>query len=94
MNTLLLNTAASLGLDPNTLTLSDNSPDEDTRNQIREKLEEAGDSVSETQFAPTAAVLETDGVTITVDQEMTVTVSFDPSQRASKGISFYPYLLL
>ena len=88
MNALLLDTAASLGLDPNTLTLSDNSPDEDTRNQIREKLEEAGDSVSETQFAPTAAVLETDGVTITVDQEMTVTVSFDPARELPKEYHF------
>lgn len=88
MNALLLDSAASLGLDPDNLTVSDNAPDEDTRNQIREKLEDAGDSVSETQFDPTAAILESDGITITVDQAMTVTVSFEPTRELPKEYHF------
>lgn len=79
MRELLLEVADRLGLDTNALTITDDVPDEATRQRITEKLQSAGDTVPDGYFDPTKLMIETEGLEIEVDQVMTVKISFDPA---------------
>lgn len=79
MEAFLLEVAQRLGLDPNTLTITDDVPDEETKKQITEKLELGGGTVPDGYFAPTKLIVQANGIEIQVDQTLTATVSFDPA---------------
>lgn len=88
MRELLLDVAGRLGLDTSALTVTDNAPDEESKQKIIEKFEEVGDTVPEGYFDPTALVIKTDGITIEVDQFMTAEVSFDPAVALPEEYDF------
>ncbi len=79
MRERLLEVAKRLGLDTDNLTITDDSPDEATRQQIIEKFKITGDTVPEAYFKPTRLMAKTNGVMMEVDMEMTVTISFEPA---------------
>lgn len=78
MRKLLDETARRLGLHTDTLQVTDDVPDEETRQRITEKLE--GD-VPDGYFAPTKLIAKVDGMELTVLQEMSAIVSFEPVAR-------------
>lgn len=79
MRALLLDTAAHLGLDPDTLTVTDDAPDAETQKAITEKIQSVGDEVPEGYFDPTALRAEAEGIRIEVDQSLTARIDFDPA---------------
>lgn len=85
MRELLDEVAGRLGLDSSTLKITDNAPDEKTKQEITEKLE--GD-VPEGYFNPTELTARTDGMEITVSQEMWATVSFEPARALPEQYNF------
>lgn len=79
MREFLIEVAGSLGLEEESLTITDDVPDEETRRIITEKLEMVGDTVPEGYFNPTKLIGEAEGLKIEVNQAMTATVSFEPA---------------
>lgn len=79
MQEFLLDVAERLGLNPNTLAITDDVPDEETKEKITEKLKMGGGTVPEGYFNPTKLTAQAEGLELTVDQTMTATVSFDPA---------------
>ena len=79
MREFLIEVAGSLGLEEESLTITDDVPDEETRRIITEKLEMVGDTVPEGYFNPTKLIGEAEGLKIQVNQAMTATVSFEPA---------------
>ena len=79
MREFLIEVAGSLGLEEESLTITDDVPDEETRRIITEKLEMGGDTVPEGYFNPTKLIGEAEGLKIEVNQAMTATVSFEPA---------------
>lgn len=78
MKEFILEVAKRLGLDTNNLSLTDNAPDEESRQRIIEKFQSVGETVPDGYFAPTQLVIKADGMEIEVDQSMTAKVSFEP----------------
>ncbi|MDO5602154.1 MAG: hypothetical protein Q4G07_05235 [Oscillospiraceae bacterium] len=87
MRTRLTETACRMGLDPNTLTITDNAPDEETKAKIEKRLETAGD-IPEGYFDPTMLMIETEGMTITVDSSLTVDIRFEPAVQLPQEYRF------
>ncbi len=85
----LLDMAGRLGLDAETLTITDNAPDEAEREQITEKFASVGESVPEGYFDPTLYVAEGNGLRLEMEENMTVTVQFDPAVALPEGILLY-----
>ncbi len=79
MREFLEEIAAGMGLNPKELTVTDDTPDEETKAIIREKFESVGDQVPEGYFLPTKLITETEGLEIQVDQAMTAEISFEPA---------------
>jgi hypothetical protein len=88
MRSLLLEVAERLGLDTDSVTVTDNTPDEELKQQIIEKFEAVGDTVPDGYFDPTELIVEADGLRITVDQSMTVAVSFQPAIALPEAYHF------
>ncbi len=88
MRELLLEVAGRMGLDTNELTVTDDVPDEATRQKITEKLQSVGDTVPDGYFDPTRLMIETEGLKIEVDQAMTVKISFDPAVSLPSEYNF------
>ena len=78
MREFILDVAGRLGLDPSNLTVTDNAPSEEEKQQITKKYEAGGLVVPGGYFDPTALIIEADGIKIEVDQTMTATIHFDP----------------
>ncbi|HIZ55289.1 MAG TPA: hypothetical protein H9671_03675 [Firmicutes bacterium] len=78
MQAFILDVAGRLGLDTNSLLITDNAPDRESQQKIIEKFQSVGCPVPDGYFAPTKLIIEADGVEIEVDQTMTAKVSFDP----------------
>lgn len=85
MRELLDEVASRLGVDINRLEVTDDTPDEETRKEITEKLE--GD-VPDGYFDPRQLTVRTEGMEITADQEMFATVSFDPAISLPEQYNF------
>ncbi len=85
MRELLTDLAGRLGLDENSLTITDNAPDEEEKKEITEKME--GD-VPDGYFNPTQLTTKKNGMEITVDQTMLGTVSFAPAIKLPKQFHF------
>lgn len=78
MEELALETAEKLGLDKNSLSITDDTPDEEYQIKVTEKFESIGQSVPEGYFDPTKIIVEAQGIEIEVDKTLTVTVYFEP----------------
>ena len=91
MREFLLEIAGSLGLEEESLTITDDVPDEETKQIITEKLEMGGDTVPEGYFNPTKLIGEAEGLKIEVNQAMTATVSFEPAVSLPEEYHFTHY---
>jgi hypothetical protein len=91
MREFLLEIAGSLGLEEESLTITDDVPDEETKQIITEKLEMGGDTVPEGYFNPTKLTGEAEGLKIEVNQAMTATVSFEPAVSLPEEYRFTHY---
>lgn len=91
MRALLTDIAGRLGLDESRFSITDNAPDEKTRQQITEKMEMAGDSVPEGYFEPSALILQAEGIKIEVDGSLTAEISFSPALRLPAEYSFHHF---
>ena len=91
MKELLLNVAGRLGMDVDNLEITNNAPDEKTQAAITEKFEKTGESVPEGYFAPSAVILEDNGIKIEVDQQMTAEITFDPTITLPDEYNFTHY---
>lgn len=85
MRELLDEIAERFGLDTNTLQITDDTPDEETRQEITAKLD--GD-VPDGYFDPTKLIAKAEGIEITVFQDMLVTVEFEPAISLPKKYNF------
>lgn len=79
MREALLEAAGRMGLDTNALTVTDDAPDEATREKITKKLQSVGDAVLDSYFEPTKLTIKSKGLEMEVDPAMTVKISFDPA---------------
>lgn len=80
MRALLLDVAGRLGLDPDALTVTDDAPGEEAREQMTEKLKLAGiDSVPDGYFDPTLLKTQAEGLDIEVDAHLSAKITFDPA---------------
>jgi hypothetical protein len=91
MQEFILDVAGRLGLDTNSLTITDNAPGEEAKQEIIEKFEKAGATVPEGYFDPTELVIKAEGITIEVDRSMTAKVSFDPAVSLPEEYNFTYY---
>ena len=62
MREFILDVAGRLGLDPSNLTVTDNAPSEEEKQQITKKYEAGGSVVPDGYFDPTALIIEADGI--------------------------------
>lgn len=92
MKEYLFEIASRLGLDSSTLTVTDDTPNDETRQKITEKLISAGGDVPEGYFDPTRLEVISGDVTIRVFPEMASVIIFEPSLELQNGIkySYYP----
>ena len=88
MRELLLDVAKRLGLDTETLSISDDVPSAYQQAVITEKF---GGNVPEGYFDPTALKTKTDGVTIEVDATLTAKITFDPAIPLPEKYNFEEY---
>ena len=88
MRTFLIELADRFGLDTNTLTITDNAPDEKTRQQITYKMD---GNVPDGYFNPTALIIKTDDLEIEVDQTMTAKITFEPAISLPEEYHFTHY---
>lgn len=91
MKQFLLEVAGRLELDTNNLTVTDNAPDEESKQNMIEKFQWVHDTVPDGYFNPTELIIEADGLKIEVDQSMTATVSFDPAVSLPEEYNFTHY---
>lgn len=88
MEEFLMEIASRLGLDTNNLTVTDDAPDEETKQKIIEKLQKVGSTVPEGYFNPTKLKAEAEGVKIEVDCSMTATIRFTPAVQLPEEYNF------
>ncbi len=91
MREFLLDVAERLGADADTLTITDDAPDEEERRRIEEKYAAIGEDVPPDSFEPTRVIAETDGWKISVDRLICAAVTFDPMVELPEGYSFTFY---
>lgn len=88
MEALLLEVAGRLGLDEETLEITDDAPDEATRQAITKKMASVGEKVPEGYFDPTRLIGESEGIKLEVSQSLTATVTFEPAIALPEGYNF------
>lgn len=88
MESFLLEVAARLHMNMDTLEITDNTPDAEEQAIITEKFE---GKVPEGYFDPTALIAEQNGIKIEVDVSMTATITFEPAITLPDGYSFTHY---
>ncbi len=91
MREFLIDIAGRFGLDAGSLDITDDAPDEETRQEITEKMELTGGPVPEGYFDPTRLIAETDGLKIEVDEHLTAEISFEPPVALPDGYDFTHY---
>lgn len=85
MRELLYEIASRFGLDANTLQITDDAPDEETRKEITAKMD--GD-VPDGYFDPTKLIAKAEGMEITVSQDMSARVIFEPAISLPEQYNF------
>ncbi len=88
MKALLLDTAQKLGFDTEKTPITDNSPSEDYKKAVTEKMAAVGEEVPEGYFDPTTLIMEENGIKIEVDQTLTARIEFDPPVELPQGYHF------
>lgn len=88
MRKLILDVADRLGLDKNDYTITDNAPNEETKQKIIEKFELLGETVPEGYFDPTELILTAEGIKIKADQTLTAIITFEPAVTIPKKYNF------
>lgn len=88
MRELLLDAAGRMGLGTNALSITDNAPDEATRQEITEHLQSIGQTVPNGYFAPTKLMIEGEGLEMEVDQTMALAIRFDPAVTLPSEYNF------
>lgn len=88
MRTYLLEIAGRFGLDADSVTVTDDAPDEEMRKQITEKYRKAGTDVPDGCFDPTRLIVKTDAVRIEVDRFLTATIVFTPAVSLPGNLHF------
>lgn len=91
MQEFILDVAGRLRLDINSITITDNAPSEEEKQQIIQKYEAAGSVVPDGYFDPTSLIVEAEGIKIEVDQSMTATIHFDPAVSLPEEYNFTHY---
>ncbi|XOQ44780.1 MAG: DUF4825 domain-containing protein [Clostridium sp.] len=91
MKEFLLNVATRLGMDADSLEITDNAPNEKTQAAIRKKFEQVGENVPNGFFSPTTVLAEGNGVKIEVDWQMTAKITFDPAITLPHKYNFTNY---
>lgn len=91
MRECILEVAGRLGLDTNNLTVTDNAPDEETKEQIIKKFQMSGSDVPEGYFDPKYLKISTDEVEIEVDQDLTATIRFKNAIALPEEYNFTQY---
>lgn len=92
MQEVLLDVAGRLGLDPDSVSITDNEPDEEEKEAIRDKMTIAGiSSLPDGYFDPTELILEAEGMTIDVDAFLTTEIRFDPPVSLPAEYNFTHY---
>lgn len=79
MEALLRQVADGLGLDSSTLVVTDNSPSEEYKAAVREKVAAVGEELPEGYFDPTAVMAEAEGIKLEVDSTFTAEIRFEPA---------------
>lgn len=80
--------AVKLVPDIESMTLTDNSPDEEYRKAVTEKLAAVGEEVPQGYFDPTEVIMEGEGIKITVGQDLTARIDFDPPVELPAELTF------
>ncbi len=90
MRSILLEVAGRLGLDADMLTVTDDTPDEETKQKMAEgfKMATRLETLPDGYFDPTMLMTEAEGMKLEVDQFLTVTIRFDPSVPLPEEYSF------
>ncbi len=88
METRLRRVAAGLGLDAETLTVTDDTPSEEEQQAIRDKYAAVGDEVPEGYFEPSRLLAEAEGIELEVDAALTVTIRFEPAVELPPELTF------
>lgn len=76
MKAFLTDVSERLGMDAASLAITDNTPDENRKAVILEKM---GGDVPEGYFNPTQVMVKTSDIEIVVETDMTATISFEPA---------------
>ncbi len=87
MRAQLIETARRLGLDESRLEITDNRPSDEYIAEVTQKFEDVGSNIPDGYFEPTEVCAEQDGVSISVDMQLTARVEFEnpieiPSEAA------------
>jgi len=91
MKGLLLSVAERLGVDADSIEITNYFADEYDKAAIIDKLEKAGSKVPEGYFNPTSVILDKNGIRIEVDQQLTATITFKPEINLPEDYSFTHY---
>lgn len=91
MQEFLLEIADRFGIDTNTLTITDDVPDEETKQMISRKLQMEVGVIPDGYFDPTKLIIEADGLKIEVNQAMTATIFFEPAISLADEYNFTNY---
>lgn len=91
MQEFLLEIADRFGIDTNTLTITDDAPDEETKQMISRKLQMEVAVIPDGYFDPTKLIIEADGLKIEVNQAMTATIFFEPAISLADEYNFTNY---
>jgi hypothetical protein len=88
MQEFMLEVAERLGIEPDTLDITDDAPDEETKQNITDLLHAEGYTIPDGYFNPKKLIAETDKCKIEVDQTMTAAVYFEPALSLPEEYNF------
>lgn len=88
MEEVLQDVAGRLGLDSESLIITDDAPTKEERQKSIEKFKLTGGEPPEGYYDPTQLMTEVDGVEIEVNQSLTATISFEPAVGLPEGYNF------
>lgn len=92
MRAFLLEVAGRLGLDTETLAITDNAPSEEYKAAIREKYADIGEEAPpEEFFAPTMLIAEQNGIRLEIEPSMTVAIWYNTPVSLPEGYRFGYY---
>lgn len=88
MEAFLTDIAGRLGMDTETLEITDNTPSEEYKAAI---LEKTGGDIPDGYFNPTKVIAKQNGIKIEVEPNMTAVVSFEPAVSLPEQYDFSHY---